>query len=363
MKANLGDHLDFSNGSGSPVRTSDGDIPVYGANGPIGYATQPNARGPLIVIGRVGSYCGSVRYCDSDVWVTDNAFVCRAKNPLETRYWYYALQTCGLNDHRAGSGQPLLNRAILRDVPVRTAAAGERQRIAGLLGALDDKIAANQQVIDVAENLMVATVEPINDYVPLSTLASRSTVSLNAGEFADVIAHFSFPAFDGGAQPQFVAAESVKSAKFVLSEPCVLFAKLNPRIPRIWNVVQIVDEMALASMEFVVLRPLGIDTSALWSAVRQPDVLDVVAQQVAGTSGSHQRIQPRDLLDVRVRDARCLSTAAAEMITSLGALCHARRAESASLATWREAVLPQLISGSAGVIDAPGQAIPGSATS
>ena len=106
MKANLGDHLDFSNGSGSPVRTSDGDIPVYGANGPIGYATQPNARGPLIVIGRVGSYCGSVRYCDSDVWVTDNAFVCRAKNPLETRYWYYALQTCGLNDHRAGSGSP-----------------------------------------------------------------------------------------------------------------------------------------------------------------------------------------------------------------------------------------------------------------
>jgi hypothetical protein len=354
MKANLGDHLDFSNGSGSPVRTSDGDIPVYGANGPIGYATQPNARGPLIVIGRVGSYCGSLRYCDSDVWVTDNAFVCRAKNPRETRYWYYALQTCGLNDHRAGSGQPLLNRAILRDVSVVSVAARERQAIAELLGAVDDKIAANQRV---------ATAEPIAEYVPLATLASRRTTALEPGEFADVVAHFSLPAFDGGAQPQFVAAGSVKSAKFVLSGPCVLFAKLNPRIPRIWNVVQVPDEMALASTEFVVLRPDGIDTSALWSAVRQPDVLDVVAQQVAGTSGSHQRIQPRDLLDVRVRDARCLSTAAAEMITSLGALCHARRAESASLATWREAVLPQLISGSAGVIDAPGQAIPGSATS
>jgi hypothetical protein len=345
MKANLGDHLDFSNGSGSPVRTSDGDIPVYGANGPIGYATQPNARGPLIVIGRVGSYCGSVRYCDSDVWVTDNAFVCRAKNPLETRYWYYALQTCGLNDHRAGSGQPLLNRAILRDVPVRTAAAGERQRIAGLLGALDDKIAANQQVIDVAENLMVATVEPIADYVPLSTLASRSTVSLNGGEFADVIAHFSFPAFDGGAQPQFVAAGSVRSAKFVLPGPCVLVAKLNPRIPRIWNVVRLPSEMALASTEFVVLRPRDVDTSALWSAVRQPDVLDVVARQVAGTSGSHQRIQPGDLLDVRVRDVRRLSYAAVKTVTGLGVLCDTRRTESARLAALRDAVLPRLISG------------------
>jgi hypothetical protein len=259
MKAKLGDHLDFSSGSGSPARTSEGDIPVYGANGPIGYATQPNARGPLIVIGRVGSYCGSVRYCDSDVWVTDNAFVCRARNPLETRYWYYALQTCGLNDHRAGSGQPLLNRAILRDVPVRTAAAGERQRIAGLLGALDDKIAANRRVIEAAESLMVATAEPIDDYVPLSTLASRSTVSLNVGEFDDYIAHFSLPAFDDHAQPQLVAARSVRSAKFVLPGPCVLVAKLNPRIPRIWNVLSLPSEMALASTEFVVLGAQHIE--------------------------------------------------------------------------------------------------------
>jgi hypothetical protein len=363
VRATLGEHLDFSNGSASPARASDGAIPVYGANGPIGYAAQPNARGPLIVLGRVGSYCGSVRYCDSDVWVTDNAYVCRAKNPAETRYWYYALQTCGLNQHRAGSGQPLLNRAILRDVSVVTVAARERRAIAELLGALDDKIAANQRVIDAAENLMVATVEPIADYVPLSTLAGRSAAALEPAEFADVVAHFSLPAFDDGAQPRVVAAGSVKSAKFVLPGPCVLFAKLNPRIPRIWNVVSLPAEMALASTEFVVLRPDGIDTSALWSTVRQRDVSDTLGQQVAGTSGSHQRIQPGDLLDARVRDVRRLSTAAAETITSLGALCHARRTESVRLAAWRDAILPLLMSGRVGVIDAPGQAISGSGTS
>lgn len=345
MKVKLGEHLDFSNGTASPVRSSNGDIAVYGANGPIGFATRPNARGPLIVVGRVGSYCGSVRYCHSDVWVTDNAYVCRAKNPAETRYWYYALQTCDLNEHRAGSGQPLLNRAILRDVSVVSVAARERQAIAELLGAVDDKIAANQRVIDAAENLMVATVEPIADYVPLSTLARRCTTAREPGEFPDVIAHFSLPAFDDGGRPQFVAAGSVRSAKFVLSGPCVLFAKLNPRIPRIWNVVQVPDEMSLASTEFVVLRPDGIDTSALWSAVRQRDVSDTLRRHVGGTSGSHQRIQPGDLLDVRVRDVRRLSVAAAGMITSLGELCHARRAESVSLASWRDAVLPQLISG------------------
>jgi hypothetical protein len=282
--------------------------------------------------------------------------VCRAKDPLETRYWYYALQTCRLNEHRAGSGQPLLNQGILRDVSVWTVAARERQRIAELLGAFDDKIAANERVIEAAEHLMIATAESVSDWVPLSSLASRSTAFLNPEEFDDVVAHFSLPAFDDGAKPQLVRAGSVKSGKFLLAGPCVLFAKLNPRIPRVWNVVSLPSEMALASTEFVVLRPSGVDTSALWSAVRQRDVSERLQQQVAGTSGSHQRIQPRDLLDIRVRDVRGLAPAAAQTITSLGGLCHARRTESIRLSAFRDALLPLLMSGNVRVRDAEANA-------
>ena len=136
------------------------------------------------MLGRVGSYCGSVRYCDSDVWVTDNALVCRAKNPDETRYWYYALQTCRLNEHRAGSGQPLLNQRILRDVAVLDVTANERRPIGELLGALDDKIAANGRVIEAAEALMVATVESVSTTCRCRSLASRSSAVLEPGEFA-----------------------------------------------------------------------------------------------------------------------------------------------------------------------------------
>ena len=345
MKVRLGDHLDFSNGTSMPERASHGRYRVYGANGAIGYAAQHNATGPLIVLGRVGSYCGSLRYCDSDVWVTDNALVCRARDPRETRYWYYALHTCALNEHRAGSGQPLLNQRILRDVSVFTVAAPQRRRIAELLGAVDDKIAANERVIAAAEGLMVATAGAVSDCAPLSGLAVRSTEFLSPREFDAVVAHFSLPAFDDGAKPRLVAAASVKSGKFVLSEPCVLFAKLNPRIPRIWNVASLPSQMALASTEFVVLRPIGVDTSALWSALRQPDVTETLRRQVAGTSGSHQRIQPHDLLEVRVRDVRRLAPADARTITTLGALCHARRAECVNLSAFRDALLPLLTSG------------------
>jgi hypothetical protein len=352
VKVRLRDHLDFSNGTTPPAREPNGRFRIYGSNGAIGFAAQHNASGPLIVLGRVGSYCGSVRYCDSDVWVTDNALVCRAKNPEETRYWYYALQTYRLNEHRAGSGQPLLNQRILRDISIPTVATHERTRVAAFLGALDDKIAVNDRVIVAAEALMLATVESVSEYVPLSSLVSRSTMFLDPGEFDDTVAHFSFPAFDDGARPELVSARSIRSAKFLLPAPCVLFSKLNPRIPRIWNVVNLPAEMALASTEFVVLRPIDVDTSAVWSALRQRDVSETLHQMVAGTSGSRQRIQLRDLLEVPVRDVRRLSAAASRTITALGSLCHERRAESTRLSALRDALLPLLMSGRVRVGDA-----------
>jgi hypothetical protein len=345
VKTLLGEHLDFSSGNRAPPRAVDGRFPVYGSNGAIGSAAERNASGPLIVVGRVGSYCGSLRYCDSDVWVTENALVCRAKDPLETRYWYYALHTCRLGDHRSGSGQPLLNQRILHDVSVWTVAADERQHVAELLGALDDKVAANERVIEVAERLKVAHAESVVDRVRLSSLAVTSTAARNARRFDDRVAHFSLPAFDDGATPRLVGGASVKSAKSLLPGPCVLFARLNPRIPRLWNVVRLPPETALASTEFVVLRPVGVDVSALWSALRQPEVSLRVGRRAAGTSGSHQRISPRDLLDVSVPDVRRLSPAALQAITGLGELCHARRAENTRLCGVRDTLLPLLVCG------------------
>jgi len=344
-RVRLGDHLDFGTGAAPPDRRPTGRFPVYGSNGPIGYAAHRNARGPLIVLGRVGSYCGSMHYCESDVWVTDNALMCRAKDPDETRYWYYALQTGALNEHRTGSGQPLLNKTILRDLTVRAVPVPQRRGIAEVLGSLDDKIAGNRRVIAAAEALMIATAESVADYAPLSGLAARSTAFLGPEDFDGTVAHFSFAAFDDGATPVLVVAESVKSGKFLLTVPSVLFAKLNPNTPRVWNVVGLPSEMALASTEFVVLRPIAVDTSALWAALRQPDVSATLQQRVAGTSGSRQRIRPMDLLDVRVRDVRRLSTEASQSISSLGALCHARRAESEGLSAFRDALLPLLMSG------------------
>lgn len=358
MKVKLGDHLDFRSGTSPPARQPDGRVRVYGANGAIGYAAQHNTTGPVIILGRVGAHCGSLRYCDSDAWVTDNALVCRAKDPRETRYWYYALHTCGLAEQRTGSGQPLLNQSTLRAVSVSAVPAPQRRAIAEVLGALDDKVAANERVVAAAERLMVATAGSVADSAPLSSLAGRSTAFVGPRAFDDVVAHFSLPAFDAGARPRLEAAGGVRSGKLLLSQPCVLVAKLNPRIPRIWDVPALPSRMAVASTEFVVLTPAGVGTSALWAALRQPDVTERLRLRVAGTSSSHQRIRPADLLEVPVRDIRRLTPAAAGTIAALGALCHARRGESERLSALRDALLPLLTSGRVRVRDVAATATP-----
>jgi type I restriction enzyme S subunit len=146
QRSTLNQFLEFKNGKTSPKRSDKGKFAVFGSNGEIGRSDSANAAGPLIVIGRVGSYCGSLFYSEADAWVTDNAIVCSSKDSRDTRYWYYALQTLGLNGRSSGSGQPLLNQGVLGGIAFDPPEPEERRVIAAILGALDDKIAANTQL-------------------------------------------------------------------------------------------------------------------------------------------------------------------------------------------------------------------------
>ncbi|MCY4374863.1 MAG: restriction endonuclease subunit S [Spirochaetaceae bacterium] len=144
--AALGELLSFANGRSSPERDERFSHPVYGSNGLIGYSEETNADPDTIIIGRVGSYCGSLHYSSDDCWVTDNAIRATAIEDNDSRFLYYLLQTLSLNDWRAGSGQPLLNQTTLASIPVRVPPSHEQRAIAGFLGALDEKIDLNRHM-------------------------------------------------------------------------------------------------------------------------------------------------------------------------------------------------------------------------
>ena len=147
----LGDVLTFSNGDSSPERFDDMPHPVYGSNGIIGFSNETNTSPNAIVIGRVGSYCGSLHFSDGLCWITDNAIRGYPVDGNDSRFLYYLLHALNLNHWKAGSGQPLLNQTILSSIPALIPPLNEQRAIAHVLGTLDDKIELNRRMNETLE--------------------------------------------------------------------------------------------------------------------------------------------------------------------------------------------------------------------
>ena len=172
--------LKFSNGRSSPERDDCHPNPVYGSNGVIGYSNETNAPPQTIVIGRVGSYCGSLYFSPKESWITDNAIRANALDDNDPKFLFYLLQTLGLNHWRTGSGQPLLNQTILGGIPTSIPEPNLQRVIAHILGTLDDKIELNRRMNETLEAMARAIFQSwFVDFDPVRAKAS--------GESADSI--------------------------------------------------------------------------------------------------------------------------------------------------------------------------------
>lgn len=138
--ARLEEVLSFANGRTSPEREEAAPVPVFGSNGLIGQAREFNSPPNTIVIGRVGSYCGSVHFSREACWVTDNAIRATAKGENDPNFLYYLLKQLNLNNWRSGSGQPLINQTTLNAIETQIPYPREQRAISGIVGALDDRI-------------------------------------------------------------------------------------------------------------------------------------------------------------------------------------------------------------------------------
>ena len=105
----LGEIADIKNGKA--IVPVEGDIPIYGGNGIVGYTNSSNAEN-VVVIGRVGINCGSLYLHQSKCYVNDNAMIAIPKNG-NTIFLYRTMKEMDLNSQSEGSGQPLLTQSII----------------------------------------------------------------------------------------------------------------------------------------------------------------------------------------------------------------------------------------------------------
>jgi restriction endonuclease S subunit len=128
----------------------------------------------------------------------------------------------------------------------------------------------------------------------IDEVLQRNTTSISVAELAaeGLVAHYSLPAFDANKKPVIESGAEIKSNKTAIDRDCLLFSKLNPRIPRVWRVQHSGVQKPVCSTEFWALTPKTDEVSLSyaeyflgWSGfLSQPSI------KPASSTNSHQRV-------------------------------------------------------------------------
>jgi len=370
-----------------------GAVPVFGSAGQNGYYDEALAGGPGVVIGRSGDSMGVVSYAPTDFWPHNTVLYVTDFLGNRPRFAYYLLGWLRLRRFDSGSAQASLNRNFVYPIPIQVPHRDEQERIAKLLGALDDKIELNRRMNETLEAMARAIfqdwfvafgptrakMEGRPPYLAsdlwslfpdrldaegkpagwetgaLSSVASlvRDTVS-PASVPDELFDHYSIPAFDAGQTAIRELGAGILSNKTLVTRSVVLLSKLNPEIPRVWLVDADATLRSICSTEFLVLSPINeADRAFLYCVLTDPGFKQRLEAQVTGTSKSHQRVGPQAVLDAGIVSApRSEMAAFRDQATPLLERILANRREARTLAATRDLLLPRLMSGELRVKDA-----------
>lgn len=322
------------------------------------------------------------------------------KDGIDNDYMYYLLTSHFFQDSIQGVGdrsvQAGFNKKDISTMAVPIPPFAEQKIIARILLSLDQKIALNEQMNKTLESTTrlifkswFVDFDPVrskvegkhpfgmdsetaalfsDDFesselgeapkgwqvVTLTEVLLLAKEGIAPGAFPDEhFDHYSIPAFDDGLMPKVETGDSIKSNKTLVTEDAVLISKLNPRTPRIWIPRQHPENRSICSTEFLVCLPKnGATTEYLWALLGSPSFLAEFSSFVTGTSGSHQRVQPKAMLNMRiVVPPSEVIDVFTRMISPLVQLIRSNREEVQTLRTLRDALLPKLLSGEVLVSD------------
>lgn len=123
-----------------------GDVPVVGSFGVTGWHNEARYEGPGVAIGRSGASIGTATFVKEPYWPLNTCLFVRDFKENDPRWVFRLLDGTDFVAYNSGSAQPSLNRNFLSGIPVQLPPLEEQRAIAEVLGALDDKIAANRAV-------------------------------------------------------------------------------------------------------------------------------------------------------------------------------------------------------------------------
>jgi len=144
----LSDLAEFKNGKfiSSKEYSTIGQYDVFGSNGIIAKSDKFLYKQPVVVIGRVGAFCGSVKRTDGPSWTTDNSIVAKPKNGVDFDFLFYKLIQLNLRHYATGSVQPLLTQDTINSINTNILPNDQQKKVGKQLRTIDLKIFSLKQI-------------------------------------------------------------------------------------------------------------------------------------------------------------------------------------------------------------------------
>ena len=329
-----------------------GHYPVYGGNGIMDYADCFNAENTIIV-GRVGAYCGNVYQCKNKCWVSDNAISVSANELVDDNYLYYLMSSLDFHHHHIGGAQPLITQDIIGGFEISLPSLEEQRRIAGILGAIDDKIENNRRINDNLEQQAQALFDKIFfddkdvERNPLSVYADiNPTRTLHQGVVVRYIEMANLPT-----KGSFPSDWSYKSygggCKFANGD--TIMARITPCLEN--GKTAYIDfleerEIAFGSTEYIVISAKsGYCPALFYFLARNKEFVDYAVGHMNGSSG-RQRVSGVDIANFPMPHITLEeSNKFAEIAMPIMDVIRNNSLENRHLATLRDTLLPKLMNG------------------
>lgn len=121
----------------------EGDFPVYGSNGIIGYHSNCTTKAPCLTLGRSGSV-GEVNYVSEDFWAHNTSLYLQQNFDNNIKFIFYLFKSLNLQSFSAGSAVATLNRNVIHQLKIAIPPTSEQKAIANYL---DTKTAQIDQII------------------------------------------------------------------------------------------------------------------------------------------------------------------------------------------------------------------------
>ena len=147
----IGDIFKFSSGKTRPQntnkeKTKSFQIPVYGGNGILGFTDQVLLNKQVLILGRVGEYCGCAHLTEERCWVSDNALYSREiKRQVNLEFIRNYFEHLNFNQYSNKMGQPLITQGIIEKVKFGLPTETEQNEIANIFTTVDSKIEFHQK--------------------------------------------------------------------------------------------------------------------------------------------------------------------------------------------------------------------------